>query len=79
MNLSYFTCTSATATTTTAVIANNKCQDYIPVADQVPVGELTISGTSTDNATSDCTVYADLNNTKPFQKTVVTGPGGVND
>src|SRR5215213_4339568 len=34
---------------------------------QVPVGELTISGTSTDNATSDCTVYADWNNTKPFQ------------
>src|SRR5215210_6177939 len=34
---------------------------------QVPTGELTISGTSTDNATSDCTVYADWNNTKPFQ------------
>jgi hypothetical protein len=78
MNLSYFTCTSATATTT-AVTANNKCQDYIPVADQVPVGELTISGTSTDNATSDCTVYTDWNNTKPFQKAVATGPGGVND
>jgi hypothetical protein len=78
MNLSYFTCTSATATTT-AVIANNKCQDYIPVADQVPVGELTISGTSTDNATSDCTIYADWNNTKLFQKAVATGPGGVND
>ncbi|MBD0361103.1 MAG: hypothetical protein ICV56_10380, partial [Nitrososphaeraceae archaeon] len=25
---------------------------------QVPVGELTISGTSTDNSTTDCTVYA---------------------
>jgi hypothetical protein len=46
---------------------------------QVPVGELTISGTSTDNATFDCTVYADWNNTKPFQKAVATGPGGVND
>ena len=46
---------------------------------QVPVGELTISGTSTDNATSDCTVYADLNNLKPFQKAVATGPGGAND
>ncbi len=46
---------------------------------QVPAGELTISGTSTDNATTDCTVYADWNNTKPFQKAVATGSGGVND
>jgi phosphatidylglycerophosphate synthase len=46
---------------------------------QVPVGQLTISGTSTDNATSDCTVYADWNNTKPFQTATATGPGGVND
>jgi hypothetical protein len=50
-----------------------------PAADQVPVGQLTISGISTDNATSDCTVYADWNNTKPFQKAVATGPGGVDD
>src|SRR5919107_5117578 len=51
-----------------------------PVADQqVPVGELTISGISTDNATSDCTVYADWNNLKPFQTAVATGPGGVDD
>src|SRR5215213_4100685 len=46
---------------------------------QVPVGQLTISGTSTDNATTDCTVYADWNNLKPFQKAIATGPGGVND
>src|SRR5918997_3120187 len=46
---------------------------------QVPVGELTISGTSSENATSDCTVYADWNNTKPFQIATATGPGGVND
>jgi hypothetical protein len=46
---------------------------------QVPIGELTISGTSTDNATTDCTVYADWNNTKPFQTATATGPGGVND
>jgi len=46
---------------------------------QVPVGELTISGISTDNATTDCTVYADRNDQKPFQKAVATGPGGVND
>ena len=46
---------------------------------QVPVGELIISGTSTDNATTDCTVYTDWNNTKPFQTATATGPGGVND
>src|ERR687895_1679290 len=46
---------------------------------QVPVGELTISGISTDNATTDCTVYADWNNLKPFQKAIATGPSGVND
>ncbi len=46
---------------------------------QVPVGELTISGISTDNSTSDCTVYADWNNLKPFQTALATGPGGVND
>src|ERR687895_2086978 len=52
----------------------------LPVADQqVPVGELTISGISTDNATTDCTVYADWNNTKPLQIAVATGPAGVND
>jgi hypothetical protein len=50
-----------------------------PIADQVPVGELTISGISTDNSTTDCTVYADWNNLKPFQTAVATGPGGVND
>ena len=46
---------------------------------QVPVGDLTISGISTDNATTDCTVYADWNDQKPFQKTVATGLGGEND
>src|SRR5215204_891519 len=46
---------------------------------QLPVGELTISGISTDNSTADCTVYADWNNLKPFQTAVATGPGGVND
>src|ERR671918_892209 len=46
---------------------------------QVPAGELTISGISTDNETTDCTVYADWNNTKPFQKATATGPGGVDD
>jgi hypothetical protein len=50
-----------------------------PAGQQVPVGELTISGISTDDATTECTVYADWNDQKPFQKALATGPGGVND
>src|SRR5215217_4278034 len=46
---------------------------------QVPVGELTISGTSADNATTNCQVDVNWNNQSPYQKTLATGPGGVND
>ncbi len=46
---------------------------------QVPVGEHTISGTSADNVTTDCQVDVDWNNQRPYQKTLATGPGGVND
>src|ERR687890_696109 len=46
---------------------------------QVPVGELTISGTSADNSTTNCQVDVDWNNQRPYQKTLATGPGGVND
>jgi K319L-like, PKD domain len=46
---------------------------------QVPIGELNVSGISTDNATSDCQVYLDWNDLKPFQAAAATGPAGVND
>jgi hypothetical protein len=46
---------------------------------QIPVGELIISGTSTDNATTDCKVYVDWNDQKPFQNATATGLGGEND
>jgi hypothetical protein len=46
---------------------------------QVPVGQLTISGTSTDNPTTDCQVSVDVNDIKPLQNAMATGPGGVND
>src|ERR671924_1184226 len=46
---------------------------------QVAVGQLTISGTSTDNANTDCTVYADWNDQKPFQNATAAGPGGADD
>jgi hypothetical protein len=46
---------------------------------QVSVGQLTISGTSTDNPTTDCQVSVDENDIKPLQNATATGPGGVND
>jgi hypothetical protein len=51
-----------------------------PLADdRVDVGELTINGISSDNVTSDCQVYVDWNNQKPYQRTIATGPGGSDD
>jgi hypothetical protein len=47
--------------------------------EQVPVGQLTISGTSTDNPITDCQVSVDVNDVKPMQNATATGPGGVND
>jgi hypothetical protein len=49
------------------------------VGQEVPIGELNITGTSTDNATTDCKVYVDWNDQKPFQNATATGPGGEND
>ena len=43
---------------------------------EVPVGELTIFGTSSDNSTLACQVYVDWNNLKPYQ---LATPTGVND
>lgn len=47
---------------------------------QVPTGQLTISGTSssTDTPNANCEVYTDMNDLKPMQK-VARGPGGNND
>ncbi len=53
--------------------------DY-PVANQeVPVGELNISGSSTDTASTDCNVQVDINDVKPFQNTTATGTEGPTD
>lgn len=46
---------------------------------QVPVGELKISGTSSDNASAQCQVYVDWNNLKPYQLATPTGPNGTSD
>jgi hypothetical protein len=47
---------------------------------QVPIGSsLIVSGTSSDNATSDCQVSVIANKIKPYQPTTASGPGGAND
>jgi hypothetical protein len=46
---------------------------------QVPVGELKISGTSSDNSSAQCQVYVDWNNLKPYQLATPTGPNGASD
>ena len=47
---------------------------------QVPVGkDLTISGTSLDNATSNCQVSVIVNNVKPYQNATAAGTGGAAD
>ncbi|HYY86603.1 MAG TPA: carboxypeptidase-like regulatory domain-containing protein [Nitrososphaeraceae archaeon] len=46
---------------------------------EIPVGNLTIFGVSTDDEKSDCTVLVDWNNEKPFQKAKAAGPYGNDD
>jgi hypothetical protein len=40
---------------------------------------LKISGISSDNVNSNCSVYADWNDQKPLQQVTPTGPNGIND
>ena|SRR5215207_2924165 len=61
--------TSITTTPTVKITSPTKGQ-------QVPPGELTITGISSDDATSDCTVYTDWNDLKPMQKVTPTGSSG---
>jgi hypothetical protein len=46
---------------------------------EIPVGNLTIFGISTDNEKSNCNVSVDWNNQKPFQKAKAAGPYGNDD
>ena len=62
----------------TSNLVGIRITSHIP-GQQVPVGQLTISGTSTDNPTTDCQVSVDVNDIKPLQNATATGPGGVND
>ncbi|HYY86605.1 MAG TPA: hypothetical protein VE594_05830 [Nitrososphaeraceae archaeon] len=45
----------------------------------LPVGDLTIYGTSSDSNTTNCQVFADWNDLKPMQKVTANGPRGISD
>lgn len=45
----------------------------------VPIGPLTIYGTSTDTKNTNCKVFVDWNDTKPMQNVTGIGSGGLND
>ena len=45
----------------------------------LPIGDLTIYGTSSDSNTTDCQVYADWNDLKPMQNVIANGPKGSSD
>ena len=46
---------------------------------EIPVGNLTIFGISTDSEKSNCSVYVDWNNQEPFQEATAAGPYGNDD
>ena len=51
-----------------------------PTANEVvPVGQLTIYGTSSDTPATNCQVYVDWNDAKPMQNVTGIGSGGPND
>jgi hypothetical protein len=45
----------------------------------VPIGELTVKGTSSDSPQTSCQVFIDLNDTKPMQNVTGVGLGGPKD
>ena len=47
--------------------------------ENVPVGKLTISGTSSGTPGTNCHVYADWSDKSPYQLVKATGPGGSKD
>jgi hypothetical protein len=46
---------------------------------QVPLGELPVFGTSSDNESANCEVYLDWNNDNAFHQARAAGPGGYTD
>ena len=58
--------------------------NYVNISSPAPnqnvtIGNLTIAGTSSDNSSSNCTVYVGWNDSRPFQRAVPNGSIGVED
>jgi hypothetical protein len=75
------TSTAGNSTTTTSQQHVPKIKITSPTrGQQLPVGkDLTVSGTSMDNATSNCQVAVIVNNVKPYQNATAAGTGGAAD
>src|SRR5207249_1677126 len=68
--------------TTYAAVLPNKAEVKITSpskGQQVPSGGILVSGISSANATTDCTVSIIINGIRPYQKAAPTGHGGAND
>jgi hypothetical protein len=68
--------------TTYAAASPNKAEVKITSpskGQQVQPGGMLVSGTSSANATTDCTVSVVINGIRPYQRAVPTGHGGAND
>ena len=52
---------------------------YPPLNHQVPLGELPVFGSSSDNGSANCEVYLDWNNDNIFHLARAAGPGGYSD
>jgi actin-related protein len=68
-----------TPTAATSTVAHGVKITSPAKGQQVPIGELTVLGTSKDNATSNCHVSAIVNDVKPYQNASATGPHGASD
>ena len=52
---------------------------FPPFNQQVPLGELPVFGSSSDNESANCEVYLDWNNDNAFHQARAAGPGGYSD
>src|SRR5919205_4112342 len=77
-----------TTTAGNSTTSSSSSQQHVPKikitsptrGQQLPVGkDLTISGTSIANATSNCQVSVIVNNVKPYQNATAAGTGGAAD
>lgn len=70
---------NTTTTAATSFVAHGVRITSPVKGQQVPIGILTVTGTSKDNATTDCQVFVIVNGVKPYQNATATGPSGATD